>query len=270
MCFHIILNALILIFILHVILSNVNFNQVFGSPKIREHYQDIKIGPTGVPTPHPELDTEDKRKEFHKSLKFLSEDTDNVEEKDDDFKKKLLSFMKKKDTTQGDNVDGLVSFEKKNVLPILPSNSFTSNLNVPNFESNVLNVQRFYNRNDTNSFDNLSEDDLKKKLGEKYTNERIDANTVIKPTPIPNLSNDVNDNKDPFGRIASANPPSWSYKNEMPMNGGSMGGGIVGFDTLESQFALFDSGVTNFQAANSKNYEVIPHDDLRKPIIYEN
>ena len=53
------------------------------------------------------------------------------------------------------------------------------------------------------------------------------------------------------------------------MNGGKING-IVGFDTLESQFAIYNPNKLNLQTANQNNFNNIPHDDLRKPIVYEN
>lgn len=258
MSFHIILNALIILFILHVFLQNIQFNQIIGEPKriIQEHFGKQ----LGVPDSPKE---EAKKIDYQKSIQFLQSDDDSsVAENDDEFKKKLLSMI------GGDSslTPSQKQFEKKNVLPVLPSNSFTSDKNTPNFESNVLNVQKFYTKNDV--FDNLDASELKTSI-ENYTNERSYDNTVLKATPIPNLSNDVNDSKSSFGRIATENPPTWSYKSELPMNGGDMGG-IVGFDSLESQFSMYESGVMNKQKADSPNFKMVPHDDLRKPIIYEN
>jgi hypothetical protein len=48
-------------------------------------------------------------------------------------------------------------FEKKNVSDILASNTYVGNDNVPNFESNVADISKFYNM----SFDNMNEDDLR-------------------------------------------------------------------------------------------------------------
>ena len=55
----------------------------------------------------------------------------------------------------------------------------------------------------------------------------------------------------------------------MPMNGGNMNG-IVGFDTLESQYSIYNPNKLNIQQNDDTKFKNIPHDDLRKPIIYEN
>lgn len=267
MNYHVIFNALILLFILHIFLSNIDYHQIIGIPKKIENFGRQ----LGVPDNKEE---EQKKMEYEQSLRFLQDSNSSPAQNDEDFKKKLLSFINKKETPVGPSETAMKSFEDRNVYPILPSNSFTSNVNVPNFESNVLDVQKFYKRNI--EFDNLSENQLESSIKENfdsqkdsYTNERTSSDVVMKSTPIPNLSNDTNDSRSPFGRISTEQPPVWTYKNEMPMNGGSMGGGIVGYDSLESQFSLYSSGVMNMQPANSANFQVIPHDDLRKPIKYE-
>ncbi len=269
-CIHIIINALIIIFVLHFIISSINFNQILGNPnKTVERFSSTYENTA----PHKglvELDSslENKNIQLSDSIKFLTEDTQNeLNERDDDFKKKLMSFIQKKEDSN--NQEKFKSFEEKNVLPVLPSNSFTSNENIPNFESNVLNVQKFYKRDlSGDSLDNLDEKQLKK-ASERYSNEISHQGRVLKETPIPNLADDVNDSRDNYGRISTKNPPTWQYKNELPMNGGNMGG-IVGFDSLESQFQLFNGGELNMQPTNSANFDIIPHDDLRKPIVYEN
>ncbi len=266
-CIHIIINAIIIIFVLHFIINSINFNQILGNPKkIMENFRSLENTNPHKGVVEVDQNLENSNIELSDSLKFLTEDSPyETNQKDEDFKKKLLSFIKKKEN----NVTDMRTFEEKNVLPVVPSNSFTSNENVPNFESNVLNVQRFYKRNlSGDSLDNLDESQLRK-ASEKYSNEQSSDRKILKETPIPNLSNDVNDSRDNYGRISTKNPPVWQYKEELPMNGGNMGG-IVGYDSLESQFQIFGGGELNMQPANSPNFDVIPHDDLRKPIVYEN
>lgn len=272
--FHILLNAVIIIFILHILIQNYSGHFVIGTPKTKVEHFGKQLGV-------PDKDEMNKY-DYQKTLQFLEDDGGDKkgkENKDDDFKKKLISFIE--NPVQNKNIQEK-HFEDKNMYPVLPFNSYTGNENVPNFESNVLNIQKFYNvqqedftplQNQPN-YDNLDESTLvqntqqfsENKRTETFSNQR--PNTVIKNTPIPNLSNDVND-KSSYGRIATENPPTWSYKDELPMNGGNMGN-IVGFDSLESQFSLYSPGVLNMQEANSPNFKVVPHDDLRKPIIYEN
>ncbi len=275
-CYHIIINGLILLIFLHILLSNIDFHQVIGKPK------EQTVEKFGRQLGMPDNEREERQKsEYQKSIQFLQDGNDLSSVKsDDDFKSKLLSFIRKSDTPKESVEDAQQQFVKKNIPPVMASNTFTSNLNVPNFESNVLNVQKFYTINSPDSsssvenFDNMDAKTLKtnirKLTSDEFTNEQSRDGMVLKQTPIPNLSNDVNDSKSSFGRVATELPPVWEYKNELPMNGGTIGGGIVGFDALESQFSMYSSGSMQMQPANSPNFQIIPHDDLRKPIKYEN
>jgi hypothetical protein len=211
----IIINALIVIFILHVIILNTDFNIIFGKPssKIENFKED---------------DT----------MKFLT----NNDTKNEDFKKKLLNYMQ-----QDVSNDNETDFGKKNISDVAPGNTFLGDKNTPNFESNVADISKFYNI----SFDNLDETKLKK------TSETIE-----------NTSKE-NCNINPYVRESKENPDNWTYKDELPMNGGGMNG-IVGFDMLESQFANYNGNKLNVQSVSNNNFENIPHDDLRKPIVYEN
>ena len=89
----------------------------------------------------------------------------------------------------------------------------------------------------------------KKKLFEEKENKIVDIDVK---------SNTV--------RESEVKPDNWTYKNEVPMNGGVMGS-IVGFDGLESQYANF-SDFFKLGNDDKEKFENVPHDDLRKPIIY--
>jgi hypothetical protein len=157
----------------------------------------------------------------------------NIDTNDtNEFKKKLLKYL------QQDEIMKDKKFIEKNSSEIMPSNVFMENENTSNFETNISDISKFYTINtDINNLDNLNENKLK----ETFTNEQ--------------------NNKQ---RNPEIQPDYWNYKNELPMNGGSMSG-IVGFDTLESQYASYNP---NAPIQNSEKTNVA-HDDLRKPIIYE-
>ena len=170
----------------------------------------------------------------------------------DVFKKKLLKYI------QQDNIDVKGddelsnTFVKKNVLEIHPSNSYLNSNNVPNFESNVIDTSKFYN---VQQYDNLNENDLKKTSKNLLKNMDID---IQKQNSI------QGEGRGGAVRVSTEFPDNWTYKNELPMNGGEMSG-IYGFDELESQFAVFDKtriGPTGNEFNN------IAQNDLRKPIVY--
>ena len=180
------------------------------------------------------------------------------------FKKKMNDYIKdihleKKEVSK---------FDEKNEFPVLPANNYLENESRPNFESNVADTNKFYEINTSlkkkNNFDNLDETDLKttslQTLGvsdasQQPFKEKENTSTIVNID-----SNTV--------RQSAVNPDNWKYKNEFPMNGGTMNG-IVGFDGLESQYADFGSF---FQVENNATQPVekIPHDDLRKPVVYNN
>lgn len=228
----IIINAFIIIFILHIIILNINYSVTVGNKKVNE-LENFESPDT------------------KKSMDFL---TNNNSNDNDEFKKKLLKYI------QQDEPPKESEFEKKNVLEVGASNTYVNNNNTPNFESNVADISKFFKVN----YDNLDENELKatsiediSKLNKEKKNITIDPQSK---TPC-NVKN--------YGRESTATPDNWVYKNELPMNGGGMNG-IIGFDSLESQFAIYNPNKLNLQSANDNNFENIPHDDLRKPIVYEN
>jgi hypothetical protein len=226
-----IINICLILFVLHIIIINLNFNVKIGNV---ENFKNN--------------DDKNKKSNDKKSnVDFLMSDKDSSE----DFKKKLLKYIQLDENEEKTEKN---EFEKKNVSDILASNTYVGNDNVPNFESNVADISKFYNM----SFDNMNEDDLRnatpissKKLEpvKLKDNDAKDANCVTKT-----------------GRKSIDLPNSWEYKNELPMNGGNMNG-IFGFDNLDSQFASFNDTL-NLQESTDNNFNNIPHNDLRKPIVY--
>jgi len=170
---------------------------------------------------------------------------------EDEFQQKLMKYM------QVDVKPPVVTeFEKKNISEVKPNDDYASDNNVPNFESNVLDFSKFYNV----SFDNMSENDLK--------NATPICNVAEKEgSKVAQISGNDSMCDGKTVRQAKELPVTWEYKNELPMNGGSMGG-IVGFDNLESQFSSFGGMGMDLQPADDNNFKNIPHDDLRKPIVY--
>ena len=225
----VIINGLIIIFILHIILLNINYTVTIGNKKSYENFES-----------NIDINNNTENGSNDKTMKFLTETYDNNND-NDDFQKKLMKYIEEPQPVKENK------FEQKNVSQVLPSNNFIGTNNVPNFESNVANVSKFYNIN----YDNLTETKLKEV-------STVETPTVNQQTPIKHE-----------GRESTELPLTWEYKNELPMNGGSMNG-VFGFNSLESQFAIYNGNKLNLQCANDNNFNNIPHDDLRKPIIYEN
>ena len=231
----IIINGFIIIFILHIIILNINYSISIGRKNKVENFQ--------VPS------NESNPKE--NSLNFFMTDSG---EYNDEFKKKLMNYM------QQDEIPKESLFESKNLMKVEASNSFVNDNNTPNFESNVADISKFYKIN----YDNLNETELKatsiedlNKINKEKDNVSIDAQSK-QPCNVKS-----------YGRESTVTPDNWVYKDELPMNGGNMNG-IIGFDNLESQFAMYNPNKLNLQTVNDDKFSNIPHDDLRKPIVYEN
>ena len=215
MNFKVIIHALILIFIIHIIIINLDYEIDIGK-KIEK------------------FDNSKQKKTENKSLDFLLENKDDNE---------FINRMKEMSN----------SVEKKENLPdnkeIIPSNGYLNNENHPNFEANVEDVSKFYKIQ--NNYDNLDQNELQTTSLEDLKKKSENIITDIQKI-------------NPEGRVSEDKPNVWEYKNEFAMNGGSMNG-IIGFDGLESQYAGFGSNL-NLEE-NKQNFENIPHDDLRKPVV---
>jgi hypothetical protein len=231
----IIINSFIIIFILHIIILNINYSLEVGKKDKIENFKDLTK---------------------ENSINFL---TNNDNDSNDEFKKKLLKYIQNDQPEETKKTE----FEKKNILPIEASNTYLSNNNTPNFESNVADISKFYNINNSN-YDNLDENQLKETSIENLNKINKDKDVVTIDTQSKQPCNVKS-----YGRESTVTPDNWNYKDELPMNGGIMNG-IVGFDSLESQFAIYNPNKLNLQSVNDEKFNNIPHDDLRKPIVYEN
>lgn len=242
----IIINALIIIFILHIFILNINYTVDIGSKKINEFFDN-----------HTDKKEKNKNPKTEDSMNFLKESNDTSDEA---FKKKLLKYMEEPNPVK------LTDFEEKNLNKVEACNTYVSSDNVPNFESNVADISRFFKVN----YDNLDENDLKATSIDTLKNITIEQD-IVNPN-LQNINIDIDSQKvsnQHYGRKSEVNPDTWSYKNELPMNGGNING-VFGFDSLESQFASFNPNKLNLQEADSPNFKNVAHDDLRKPIVYEN
>lgn len=211
MNFRVIIHALILIFIIHIIVINIDYEVSIGKEKEHFHIKKEKV---------------EKKDD---SLNFLLENKEN----DNEFIKKMKSL----------------SSEVKESKDVIPSNGYLDNSNVPNFESNVEDTSKFYKIQ--NNYDTLNE----KQLQSTSLEDLHKKNNIVQEI------NKINPNV----RESEEKPNTWEYNNELAMNGGSMNG-IMGFDGLESQYAGFGSSLT-MEKDNKNNFENVPHDDLRKPIV---
>jgi hypothetical protein len=222
MNFRVIIHALILLFILHIIIINIDYEINIGNTK------ESFINPL-------------KNKTEDNSLDFLLES----KEKDNEFINRMNEI-----SNSLENPPKKSEFQEKNEHTVLPGNNYLNQENTPNFESNVLDTSKLYKIQ--NNYDSLNENQLQSTSLEDLNKK---TNNII--TEVTKIDNQV--------RQAEEKPNVWEYNNEFAMNGGPMNG-IVGFDGLESQYSNFGS-VFDVKKNDNPEYNEIPHDDLRKPVV---
>ena len=115
----IIINSLIILFILHIIILNINYHLVIGKKTNFENFTDNNTDTTN-----------------DKSMNFLMNNNSN-----DEFKQKLLKYMQQNEIVKE------TEFENKNINKVNPVNTYLSNNNDPNFESNIADISKFYKFN---------------------------------------------------------------------------------------------------------------------------
>jgi len=141
---------------------------------------------------------------------------------------------------------------------INPSNFYTQDYNTPNFTSDVMDLRKFY------SYDNPPNDTTRQI---NLPKEPYNAIPRINNEPTEQIINQVN--SDPTWLVPKKQTPSglqyqsdyWTYKNEVPMNGGDFGG-ITGFDSLGEGYSLFYSKDAN-DIVQEQEALLKPNDDLR-------
>lgn len=109
-----------------------------------------------------------------------------------------------------------------------PSNFYTQNFNTPNFTTDVLDLRKYYDYDlpASKSTGKSKEDKSGNRDGDML--RRTEADTFPwKQGP------DKNEN------VNVMESDYWSYKNELPMNGGSFDG-LVGYQNMGGSFAFFD------------------------------
>jgi len=141
--------------------------------------------------------------------------------------------------------------DKCNNNQIKPGNYYVDNENSSNFMSNVLNVNKFYDINKDEPKPICESENL------STLNINIEDQTCF---PKRNLSDQPN----------MMMPDNWNYKNELPMNGGILLGNIVGYDSLNTGYAVYDKeNIINKKCENLVNCNV-QSDDIRFRLGYPN
>jgi hypothetical protein len=180
--------------------------------------------------------------EFYNRNKYVV--SDNVVKRRKLRRRKKVQF--KTEESDKDNVqkDIKENFACKTDTPsVLPANEYTTYNNTPNFTSNVEDLRKFYNYTQYAGLEKLPEKDYDPMNGYMKNAQIIDE-VSKQPSYFSNGSNGKTLKRD-----------YWQYNDEMAMCGGDMNG-IVGYDTLDSGYAIYDEN-------NMKIKKVSEKDDLR-------
>jgi hypothetical protein len=142
--------------------------------------------------------------------------------------------------TLGKELVGNSSLEKNFI--IRPGNFYSSNENIVNFPSNVLDVSQYYVRNFPNSNQNLSESSNEGIIERNKEGQSNFSNY--------NYENDIQNN-----------PHMWNYQNDLVMNGGKIGD-FIGNGYYDLNYAFAENKYTNKQMRDEvmNDYK---NDDLR-------
>ena len=112
----------------------------------------------------------------------------------------------------------------------VPANYDPATTDDANFHSNVMDIPNFYKENKLPQYDGQSN----LNSIQAGTHQRMEEQTD-KVSKQPAYMYEANGSK-------AFKPDSWEYQNELPMNGGKMENGVVGFDLMDGGggFAVYD------------------------------
>jgi hypothetical protein len=255
MDYKVIINALIIILIIYLILENVNYNYKFNASnkkqnKIEENIKEYNI------------ENERFENERFENERFENEGFENEGFENEGFKNNQSIDFLTNDDDLVPNIDTILNkkcvdteIESDNIKP---GNFWLDANNTPNFDNNVTNVSKYYDINSEEEAPPLNEIT---NYEENYAKKELEKTIIDKQSK---QSCFLNENNQDFATI---NPDFWKYKDESPMNGGEISNGIVGFDTLNSDFALYDKNKINNQSCD--NNINCTDDDLRNGMSTE-
>lgn len=204
-----IINLFLIIILLHLILKTIKFNKV------------INIIPNNIKESFSKK-IDEFSKEHKKTMDFLLDIND-----DKKFDEKFTQY--KENTCYYQLNDDINKCQNENIKA---GNYYVDNENNSNFMSNVLNLNKFYNKNDSDDSDNS--DDL-----ENYNNLTETQLLSIKNVENKDCYKSRNTMRNNTENTELFRPDNWNYKNELPMNGGNIVGNVVGYDTLNDGYAMF-------------------------------
>jgi hypothetical protein len=109
-----------------------------------------------------------------------------------------------------------------------PANFYTQNFNTPNFTTNVMDLRKYYDYDLPAS---------KSKTGPEEGTSGSREGEMFRKTKADNFPWLEGHSKNKNANVMESD--YWSYKEELPMNGGSFNG-LVGYQNMGGAFAFFD------------------------------
>lgn len=213
MNYTLIISVLLGIVALHIILDNFQYTDTVEKQTDLESTYPITNQEFNLNTFKEILETS---KEDDKNQKILSDaNVDSFEGFNSEMNELLQSLSPETQAQQ----DGTV-----------PSNYDPATTSDSNFHSNVMDIPNFYKENKLPQYDGQTNLTHIQSGTHEKKNEETD-----KVSKQPAYTYDANGSK-------AFKPDTWEYKNELPMNGGKMENGVVGFDMMDdgSGFAVYD------------------------------
>ena len=212
-----IINTLIVILVIHYILTEVNLQiriplkDMFAPSKRREYYKNksnkkkkTKTNRSLRQEPVPSNDT----KIEHQEQPQLIEEMANYESP---LPPKRMFNHETRDGTGDYRID---RYYEPGIGGIKEGNYYTTDYNTPNFDSNIMDTPSYYKENAPSTMEQfVSVDNL---------------TTPQKPCYYDTKSDQVAETQ-------------WNYADEKTMNGGKLFNNVTGFDTLPTDYAVYDT-----------------------------
>jgi hypothetical protein len=139
------------------------------------------------------------------------------------------------------------------------SNYYVSDQNDANFQSDVMNLNRFYRKGALTSTGNPADYEvasMRRSMPDPHNNHF--GSTTYKAGQEQNSGNGIRK-----GVSYSLQPNTWRYEDEMPMNGGEILPGLTGYDSLADQYSYFDNGAPFNKNCDPPTRGATVNDDLR-------
>lgn len=249
----VIVNALLILVLLHLLLRNFNLNKVFyifGGNRINGISENFINNISQDENNNVDYSINNMNNS-DKSLEFLldyseSENSKNKEDKKEHFNNCYLELT--------DYVD------KCSASKVKPGNYYLEDENTANFKSNVLNINKFYQIENgiPGSYDGLDSANLSNLFNKQSTLNKVEAQKCFPDRRVHN-------------NTEICKPDNWNYKNEFAMNGGNIFGNVVGFDSLNTGFAMYnDQNLTVTNNCLTKEDCSRKPDDIRMGLGYPN